>query len=91
MCNKADNSNADNTNAACSSSGTPSSLAPSVISSRLTDRANSFFFILRSTESGVTSARVRPGWTSAVAVIKPHNSSTAKSALAMGVTRGVPV
>src|SRR5882672_3062096 len=82
---------AESTNATCSSRGTPSSRAPSSISSRFTDRAKLFDFILRNTESGVTSASVFPGCTSAVAVIIPQSSSEAKSAFAIGVERGVPV
>ena len=70
--------------------GTPSSAAPRSTSSRFTPRANPFDFIFFSTESTETSASVRFGCTSAVAVMSPHSSSTAKSAFAIGVTRGVP-
>src|SRR5258706_5286113 len=83
--------NASSTNATCSSSGRPRSRAPCSISSRFTDLAKLLLFILRITESGVASARVLPGCTRAVAVIMPQSSSEAKSALASGVTRGVPV
>ena len=63
---------------------------PSSTSSRLTPFANALSFIFFLTDFASTSCTLFVGFTSAVAVISPVSSSTAKSARAMRVSRGTP-
>ncbi|HEX8688009.1 MAG TPA: hypothetical protein VF654_15975 [Pyrinomonadaceae bacterium] len=75
----------------CSSSPTPSSSTPCRMSSRLTVRANALSLSFFLTEETSRSSRLFEGRTSAQATRKPHNSSVAKRARAIGVSRGTPV
>ncbi len=77
--------------AACPSNGIPSPAAPLTISSRLTLRANSFFFIFFITDSTLTSSIFLEGCTIAHATRNPESSSTANNVFSINESRLTPV
>src|SRR4029077_10914754 len=79
---------ASRTISTCSSKGMPSASAPATSSSRCTPRAKALSFIFLRTVLGSTALSDLSGLTSAHAMMKPHISSTALSALRMLVSRG---
>src|SRR5207249_11451336 len=79
---------ASRTNSTCSSKGTPSTSAPATSSSRCTPRAKALSFIFLRTVLASTALRDLSGLTRAQAMMKPHISSTAYSALRAFVSRG---
>src|SRR5439155_24304048 len=79
---------ASRTFSTCSSKGMPSDSAPATSSSRWTPRAKALSFIFLRTVLGSTALRDLSGLTRAHAMMKPHISSTAYSALRALVSRG---